>query len=358
MSQRAMRAFAPVRSLGDRGDHRRRSSQTRLPPPFTSHRAPEAASSPPWAKVRLSGGTTMTLLALVLVASSARPVRAQTIDDDVMMPKHDLCTGFLYQHDRWDEYWEGSLKRVNGNIGTIATQSVTWVGDYGATNRLNVIAMLPYVWTGASQGVLKGLKGFQDLTVAAKYNILETAFTGSGSLRAIVVASAGTPVSDYTPDFLPLSIGLGSRRYSGRFSLSFNARQGWFVHGSAAYTWRNKVTLDRPLYFTDGRLFLSDEVAMPDVFDYTVSAGYRKQGLHVPISFSEQRTLGGGDIRRQDMPFVSNRMNFSRVEALVMYTLPKTKNLALRAAGTYIVSGRNVGQSTTLTAGLLYTFHF
>jgi hypothetical protein len=33
----------------------------------------------------------------------------------------------------------------------------------------------------------------------------------------------------------------------------------------------------------------------------------------VPITFSQQTTLGGGDIRRQDMPFVSNRMNLSRI---------------------------------------------
>ena len=58
---------------------------------------------------------------------------------------------------------------------------------------------------------------------------------------------------------------------------------------------------------------------MPDVFDYTLSAGYLKGGLQVPISFSQQTTLGGGDIRRQDMPFVSNRMNFSRLDAVVMY---------------------------------------
>jgi hypothetical protein len=98
---------------------------------------------------------------------------------------------------------------------------------------------------------------------------------------------------------------------------------------------------------------------MPDVFHYTLGAGYRKEGLLVPISFSEQATLGGGDIRRQDMPFVSNRMNVSRLDALVMYSLPKKwKDVALRVAATYTVSGRNVGQATSLTAGVLYTFHF
>jgi hypothetical protein len=295
---------------------------------------------------------------LVLAGMGTAPAGAQTIDDGVMMPGRDLCTGFLFQHDQWDRYWEGERQRDNGNIGTITTRSVTWMGVYGVTDTLNVIAILPYVWTEASQGVLSGMSGLQDLTVAAKYRLLQTAFTGKGSVRAFVAAAASTPASDYTPDFLPLSIGLASRRYSGRVSASFNATAGWFVHASGAYTWRDKVTLDRPLYFTDSRLFLSDEVAMPDVFDYTVSAGYSRPGLHVPISFSQQATLGGGDIRRQDMPFVSNRMDFSRLEALVMYTLPKTKNLALRAAATHVINGRNVGQSTTLTAGLLYTFHF
>ena len=62
------------------------------------------------------------------------------------------------------------------------------------------------------------MDGFQDVTVAVKYNLLETPFTGNGSLRALVVASAGAPATDYTPDFLPLSIGLASRRFSGRGS--------------------------------------------------------------------------------------------------------------------------------------------
>ena len=300
-----------------------------------------------------------TLLPLVLLALCAASLRAQTLEDGILVPKKDLMTGFLYTHDSWDRYWEGTLKRGNGNIGTVSTQSVTFYADYGLTRKLNVIATLPYVWTGASQGVLHGMSGFQDVTLAAKYNLLETALTGAGSLRAVVIASASAPVGDYTPDFLPLSIGSASNRFSGRLVLRFEAKRGWFVDGSAAYTWRGNVKLDRGSYFTDDRLFLSDEVALPDVFHYTISAGYRKPGLLVPISFSEQTTLGGGDIRRQDSPFVSNRMNFSKLDALVMYSLPKGwKDVSVRIAATYTVSGRNVGQATTVTAGLLYTFHF
>jgi hypothetical protein len=271
------------------------------------------------------------LLPVLLLALTAARVSAQTIEDSVMMRKNSLGTGLLYSHDRWESYWEGPLKRVNGNIGKITTQSVGGMLNYGVTDRLNVIATLPYVWTEASQGVLHGVSGWQDLTVAAKFNLLETEFTHSGSLRTIVAVSAGLPIGDYTPDYYPLSLGSASRRLSGRLTLSFRAKRGWFLDGTSAYTWRDNVTLDRAYYYTNDQLFFSDQVAMPDVFDYTLSAGYHGSGLHIPISFSQQITRGGGDIRRQDAPFVSNRMNYSKVDALVIYDLPMVKNLAVRA---------------------------
>ena len=294
---------------------------------------------------------------LLVIAPLAASLQAQTIDDGVLLPRRALGAGVLYGHDSWSQYWEGDLKRDNGNIGTLTTQSVTWVAVYGVTDRLSVIAVLPYVWTHASQGPLQGMDGLQDITLAAKYQLLATPFTDRGTLRAMVVGAAGIPASNYTPDFQPLSIGLASRQFSGRFTLNFQAHRGWFLNGSAAYTWRTKVTLDRPAYYTDGQLYLSNEVAMPNVFDYTVSAGYQSGRLCIPISLSQQRTLGGGDIRRQDMPFVSNRMDWVKLGGLVMYSLPAPRDLGIRLGTSWTASGRNVGQATTLTGGLFYLFH-
>ena len=298
------------------------------------------------------------MLSAVLFAFASTSLDAQTIDDHLMMPRKQLCTGFVYMHDSWDRYWEGPLERGNGNIGTLTTQSVSWMGTYGVTDRLNVIAMVPWVTTGASAGTASGMDGVQDLTAAVKWNALDTPLTGVGNLQAFLVASGSVPLGDYTPDFLPMSIGLHSNRASGRLSLNFQAKQGWFVEGTGAYTWRDTVTLDRPSYFTDDRLFLTDQVAMPDVIDYTFRAGYWKHGLYAPVSFTQVITLGGSDIRRQDMPFVSNRMNSSRLDALAMYYLKKPRNVVVRLGASYAISGRNVGQSTTLLAGLLYTFKF
>ena len=177
-------------------------------------------------------------------------------------------------------------------------------------------------------------------------------------LRAFGVASYGTPISDYVADLFPLSIGMQSQRLSGRLTTHFRTPAGFFADATGAYTFRGNVTLDRPSYFTDGQLFLTDQVQMPNTFGYAVSLGFVRGRLQAPVSYTQQNTLGGGDIRRQDAPFISNRMNFKRVDALVMYTVPHANGLALRAQAARVIDGRNVGQSTTVMAGLMYTLHF
>lgn len=294
--------------------------------------------------------------ALLVLAACAAPLHAQTIDDGLMVKSKTLFTGVTYGHDSWSDYWEGTLKRDNQNVGTLTTKSVTWMATYGLLPRLNVIATLPYVSTKASGGTLHPQDGIQDLTLALKGQVFETHV--GGTLRGMAVAAYGFPVTDYNADLLPLSIGVHSKRFSTRATLHYRLDAGLFSDATVAYAWRGNVTLDRPSYFTDGQLFLTDQVKMPDVVDYAVRVGYMGHGFMVPLWFSQQRTQGGGDIRRQDMPFVSNNMDFSRVGLMARYTLPKPTNLALQAEASRVLDGRNVGESTTITGGLLYTLHF
>ena len=307
------------------------------------------------APVNHIGASLQRLAPVLLLIWLAAPLDAQTIDDGLMVGKRNLFAGDVFVHDSWNWYWEGPLKRDNENIGKLTTRSNLLFGSYGVTDRLNVIAAAPYVWTRASQGVLRGMEGFQDITLAAKYSLLEKSGTPLGTVRLMGVASGGIPLTDYTPDFQPLSIGMACKMLSGRGTLFVQSGAGWFVNGSSAYTWRGDVTLDRPFYYTDNQLFFSDKVDMPNVFDYVVSSGLEKRGVMVAGAFSQQRTLGGGDIRRQDMPFVSNRMNFSKVSGHVMTPVPMIRSLSFKFAVGYTVRGRNVGQSTTLAAGLLYS---
>jgi hypothetical protein len=297
------------------------------------------------------------LYTLAFVTALAPLASGQTITDGIMMGSRELQTANIYSHDGWDEYWEGTLKRANGNVGRVTTETNVWSANYGLTDRLNVLAMVPYVWTNASQGVFHGIHGFQDLALAGKWSVVNRPLTSYGSLRTIFVLSAGIPLTNYNPELLPLSIGMGSTNVSWRGTVNFQSTPGWYLNGSTAYTWRSQVQLDRPYFFTDGEFVMSDQVDMPNVFDYVATAGFMRRGLMTEAFFSQQQTLGGGDIRRQDMPFISNRMNFFKAGAMIMSPVPKLRPLAVQFALAHTFAGRNVGQATTLTMGLLYTFN-
>lgn len=288
---------------------------------------------------------------LVLLAlAGAPPLGAQE-----ETPRGMLTTGIVATHEHWDRYWEGTLRRGNENIGTLTTRSAAIVLGYGVTDRLSVAAALPYVRTHASGGTLREMEGVQDVQVSARYRLLSSPVPG-GRVTAAVAGTVGAPVGDYSPDFLPLSIGLGSRRASGRLALAFDAPAGWGMIASAAYTVRGAVRLDRESWYAGDELHLGNTVPLPDVFDATVGAGWRRGRLHLPVSLTAQRTLGGSDIRRQDMPFVANRMDFVRVDAGVGYALPA--RLTLRLGAGRVLHGRNVGQATTFSAGILRTAPF
>src|SRR5688572_6759480 len=178
-----------------------------------------------WLQRHLCAGAALVLL--------AAPAHAQTIDDGVMVAGRELLTGNSYTFDTWDEYWEGALKRTNANIGTITTKVNAWHANYGLADRLNVIGMVPYVWTRPSQGYLHGIQGLQDLTLGLKWKAIERSSPSVGSFGAFAVVSAGIPLTDYNPELLPLSIGLGSTRVSWRGTVNYQMPSGWFVNESA-----------------------------------------------------------------------------------------------------------------------------
>lgn len=293
---------------------------------------------------------------LLALALGAAPAAGQGMDEGMAVPRRTLTAGMMVTHEQWDRYWEGTLRRGNENVGTLTTQSLALVAGYGVTDRLSVAAALPYVRTRASRGTLRGMHGVQDVQVAARYAALSAPVAG-GRVTAAIGGAVGLPAGDYSPDFLPLSIGLGSRRFTGRASAGVQSPAGWSLGASAGYTWRGTVRLDRDAYYADGKLHLGNEVAMPDVVDYTLGAAYRRGRLHLPVSVTAQRTLGGSDIRRQDMPFVSNRMDFVRMDGAVGWSVPSTR-MTLRLGAGRVVRGRNVGQAATFTGGVTHALPF
>lgn len=292
---------------------------------------------------------------LCCVCFLASVALAQTDMDAIMMNKSQFCNGFQYDYSSWDHYWEGKMERTNENLGTVTTQSVMYMGAYGITDKLNVLAGLPYVWTKASGGTLHSMKGVQDVSAFVKWIPFQKRL-GGGTLTTFAIGGVSTRTNDYTIDFLPLSIGMGSTNFIGRAMVDYNYKRVTLT-GSAAYVRRSNVKLDRTSYY-DTQLHLTNEVQMPNAAQYQLRAGYRGRYLIAEALVSNWTTLGGFDITRNNMPFPSNRMNATSVGVHVKYTTPFHSNLSILAGANKTLAGRNMGRASAFDAGVFYAFYF
>jgi hypothetical protein len=287
-------------------------------------------------------------LLLILMCGAAA---AQTPTDGLMMPQGQLCILGQYSNSSWENYWEGENKRSNLNLGTFSAQSAMLMGNYGITKNLNVMLGLPYIWTGADVSYITGQKGLQDLSFFVKYQALELEVAG-GEFKVQATGGLSTPVSNYTPDLLPFSIGLHSQTASLRAVLNYTADFGLYVTAQAGHTWRTSTILDHNAYIFDNTLIYSDEMPVPNVFDYSARLGFIKPRYQAEIWYDAFTGLSGDDIRYNEMPQASNKMAAGQVGVFGKYFL--TKRFALLASVGQVLTGRNVGESLSWTAGATY----
>jgi len=293
----------------------------------------------------------LLLCITVLTVLVGNKLKAQTDEDAIMMAKKNFCLGGMYGYSSWDHYWEGTLKRNNQNIGTVSSQMVGFMGTYGINEKLNVLVNLPYVFTHATGGTLHGQKGLQDLSLWVKWMPIEKDL-GKGTISVYTIGGYSFPTTNYIADFLPLSIGMHSRNLTGRLMVDYQLNR-FFATASGSYIYRNNITIDRTSYYTT-ELHNTNEVKMPDVAMEQFRTGYRSSHLIAEAIVTNMTTLGGFDIRRNDMPFPSNKMNSTTVGVNVKYTFKNIEGLSLIGGGGYTVAGRNVGQSTMYNAGVFY----
>ena len=297
----------------------------------------------------------MSIVIILAIICSTGKLHAQTEFDAIMMNKNQFCSGFMYNYSSWEEYWEGTMKRNNENIGTVTSQSVMYMANYGITDNLNVMAGLPYVWNKASAGTLHEMKGVQDVSVFVKWIPYSFSF-GKNKFTLFTIGGFSTPVSDYVIDFLPLSIGMGSTNIIGRGMVDYQYKK-FTATASASYIHRSNVKIDRNSYY-DTELHLTNEVDMPDVAFYQLRTGFRFKYLIAEALLSKHSTLGGFDISRNNMPFPSNNMDATMIGLHLKHSLKNIPGLEIYAGANHTVSCRNVGQSTGFNVGVFYVFYF
>lgn len=294
------------------------------------------------------------LIVIFTVISCIR-LSAQTDMDAIMMSKNNFCTGLMYNHSAWSNYWEGTLKRNNDNLGTVSANMYAVMGNYGVSDKLNLLFGLPYVTTKASAGTLHGMKGLQDLSLWAKWMPVETKL-GKGLFSVYGLGGVSFPVSNYTPDFLPMSIGLHSTNLSLRAMLDYQVKN-FFVTVSGTYVYRSNITIDRDSYYTT-ESHLTNEVFMPNMVNYQLRTGWRSGRMIAEAILNQSNTQGGFDITRNNMPFPSNRMNATTAGINIKYDIHAVDGLSLIGGGSVTLAGRNVGQASSINGGVFYILDF
>lgn len=295
----------------------------------------------------------MKNLASLLLLLCLQPVYAQTDSDGLRMSRNSFCGGVTYTYSTWDHYWEGLSLRTNENMGTVSSSTISVMGAYGVVDRLNIIFMLPYIKTNASGGTLKGQQGLQDLSLFLKLLALNKN-VGSSNFQAYAVLGGSVPSSKYIPDFLPLSIGVRSSTVNFRVIGDYQIRD-FFATASGIYTHRSNIHIDKTAYYTT-RMIYSDEVYMPDTFSSKLGLGYRKGELIIEAVVDYMNTLGGFDIRKNDMPFPANKMGMTRTGLNLKIPVDNTGRLSLVGNSFYTLDGRNAGQTLSGTIGVFYIF--
>lgn len=286
---------------------------------------------------------------LFLFVGLGNQIIAQMPNDHVYMAKKDICAAVIYSNTSWNQYWENTLFRDNQNLGTVSTQSYMLMAAYGLKDNTNLIASIPYVQTNASAGNLLGQKGIQDAGIWVKQKVQI-----SRGLNSHFVGGITVPVSNYVSEFMPLSIGNKATDLQVRGMLTYQIpNTKFYTNALVGYHLRGVSKLDRDSYLNGITMINTATADVPDAMEASFKVGYLKWDNQVELYVDHFACVSGDNMRRNDMPFPTNKTMMTSVGIYGKY---QPKNIGVNARIQHVLQGVNTAQMTTYSVGLLYQF--
>jgi hypothetical protein len=286
--------------------------------------------------VRPSNQRVLGLLCLVCVATAALSLaggapaaRAQELDGFSPAPgKGDVALSISF--DSYDEFWVGTEKVSVPDLGTIDTNSLSIWWRHGLTERLALVATLPYVDVEGDGLANLSDSGIQDATVLAQYRLWTRE---SGARHSFVVAGGiKTPVGDYEGD-APVSLGDDT----------------------------TDVLLRAVYLLQSGSFYLSTQVGYdlrgddaPDGLPLAVTGGWSFGRATVSATYARYFADGGTDIGDPGFTFPSNKDEYERIGAKLFSRFNDSFGWSIAAFTT--LDGRNSGDTTGYSAGLVFSY--
>lgn len=241
------------------------------------------------------------------------------------------AVAFSYTFEYYDEFWVGETKVSDPGVGEVETTSYTVWLQWGFTDRLALVANLPYVDADSD-----GLAGFeesdlQDLSALLRYRLVDVE---GGTTRHTLTAAGGvrTPASDYEENS-PVDVGDGST--DALFRLVYQFENG-------------------PFYFSQqvGYDLRGDDV--PDGFPFYTEVGYTFGRVTANALYLRYVADGGTDIGDPGFTFPSNQDETERIGAKAYVRV--TDRFGLSGLFFQTLDGRNSGDATGWSVGGVLSF--
>ncbi len=260
-------------------------------------------------------------ICLLMVFGLVSSLLAQGPITGFMPGKKGTDFALTYSHEQYDEYFFGRESQAID----YQVQSVNLFIEHGIMDSLSVVINLPYLYADELN------KGFQDGSAWIKYRNGQNRYS-SGILTQMIAAGAGFPLSRY-PVMTDNPIGIRNTILHGRYLGQFQFNNGIFVHLQAGL---------------DFYISPNNQTALPAM----ARTGWGSATFYFDLWLEYYHTFDSG-VDRQIQG--GQGSSWLRTGGVLYYAL--SKDFGLFAGGAYILSGRNIGQSTRVNAGLVYKWN-
>lgn len=300
-------------------------------------------------------------LSICILLCSLMSASAQTPSDAMMMKKGEACIAVIYDRGTFDQYWEGTYLRSNETIATVTRVSLGPMIAIGILDQLNFYVGVPYVKTESSEpngGQLQGVKGFQDLSVALKYRVINSD-AGSGKLSAYIASGFAFPITNYLSDYRPYSLGNGTQELSLRGIVQYRLNMGLYVRAMGGHLFRGQTQAERDYYYNNGSYY-TRWMDVPSAWEYNAVLGFWlfDNALKIEGSYYKLESTSGDDIRKYNAAQPTNRVIFDQVGVSAQYFSKQIKGVGLLAYYNQMLNGRNIGKVSAFGVGATYQFSF
>ncbi len=292
----------------------------------------------------------MKLVVSAILFAVISQVNAQGMVDGFFAKKGEANISLSYSSSTFDSFYVGTNKVDGVPAHNEITQSIyNLYVNYGITDKLTAIVNLPYI-AAEGNGVADPINGtteqsgLQDLSLALKYSLYEQQLS-HGSMTYFT-ALTGAYAFDYEPTGI-LSLGNGANSIDGKIGMHYKNNCGFFGTIAVGYTVRGEAKNN--LNLGDGSNFDA-----PNSANTMFKLGYASSKIYFDAWYDSQSTSNKGvDIGGAGFfgNFPETRVNYSRVGANVY--VPLTSIIGLNAGVGTTVDGRNIGNSTTYTGGII-----